>query len=210
MPPDLNSLPPSNPPSPHNSHITSHPVPATSQSPLPNPLQQHSPTLTSRARGSPHRPSPRVGIERRSSSRLGSFSLHNDASAGSSPVTADPHHHRVPSLGELHQELENEQEAQVVCQSIPSLQQIRSLPSSNRPSTESPAGPHSTAAGSNRSYAASFSSVRSPRFTTSRTYISGFVRGTGGFSDPFVFAASFCSSFSTLLHLPQPSVVPAG
>ncbi len=27
---------------------------------------------------------------------------------------ADPHHHRAPSLGELHQELENEQEAQVV------------------------------------------------------------------------------------------------
>ncbi|KAH9844960.1 hypothetical protein Tdes44962_MAKER07009 [Teratosphaeria destructans] len=29
------------------------------------------------------------------------------------PNTADPHHHRQPSLGELHQELENEQEAQV-------------------------------------------------------------------------------------------------
>ena len=33
-----------------------------------------------------------------------------------SPVfaTADPHHQRAPSLGELHQELEQEQEAQVV------------------------------------------------------------------------------------------------
>lgn len=31
-----------------------------------------------------------------------------------SPSTADPHHHRAPSLGELHQELEAEQEAQVV------------------------------------------------------------------------------------------------
>ncbi|KAG9259292.1 uncharacterized protein F5Z01DRAFT_670007 [Emericellopsis atlantica] len=30
-----------------------------------------------------------------------------------SPTTADPHHHRAPSLGELHQELEAEQEAQV-------------------------------------------------------------------------------------------------
>jgi len=30
-------------------------------------------------------------------------------------MTADPHHHRTPSLGELHQELEAEQEAQVVC-----------------------------------------------------------------------------------------------
>jgi len=27
---------------------------------------------------------------------------------------ASPHHQRAPSLGELHQELENEQEAQVV------------------------------------------------------------------------------------------------
>ena len=32
----------------------------------------------------------------------------------SSPLTADPHHHRAPSLGELHQELEAEQEAHVV------------------------------------------------------------------------------------------------
>lgn len=32
--------------------------------------------------------------------------------------TADPHHHRAPSLGDLHQELEEEQEAQVVCSSI--------------------------------------------------------------------------------------------
>ncbi|KAL6860119.1 hypothetical protein ACO1O0_004144 [Amphichorda felina] len=30
-----------------------------------------------------------------------------------SPPTADPHHHRAPSLGELHQELEAEQEAHV-------------------------------------------------------------------------------------------------
>lgn len=32
-----------------------------------------------------------------------------------SPLLADPHHHRAPSLGELHQELEAEQEAHVVC-----------------------------------------------------------------------------------------------
>jgi hypothetical protein len=31
-----------------------------------------------------------------------------------SPLMADPHHHRAPSLGELHQELEAEQEAHVV------------------------------------------------------------------------------------------------
>ena len=40
------------------------------------------------------------------------------ASNGGSPIlatTGDPHqHHRTPSLGELHQELEQEQEAQVV------------------------------------------------------------------------------------------------
>ena len=29
-------------------------------------------------------------------------------------IAGDPHHHRAPSLGELHQELEQEQEAQVV------------------------------------------------------------------------------------------------
>lgn len=34
-------------------------------------------------------------------------------------VGRDPYHNRAPSLGELHQELEAEQEAQVVCQ--PSL-----------------------------------------------------------------------------------------
>ena len=33
-----------------------------------------------------------------------------------SPLMADPHHHRAPSLGELHQELEAEQEAHVVSQ----------------------------------------------------------------------------------------------
>lgn len=44
----------------------------------------------------------------------------NRLSMGDSPIlaassTGDPHHHhRTPSLGELHQELEQEQEAQVV------------------------------------------------------------------------------------------------
>ena len=40
------------------------------------------------------------------------------SSIAGSPVFAmrgDPHHNRTPSLGELHQELEQEQEAQVVC-----------------------------------------------------------------------------------------------
>jgi hypothetical protein len=41
-------------------------------------------------------------------------------SLGGSPTiaTGDPHHQRAPSLGEIHQELEQEQEAQVVCPSI--------------------------------------------------------------------------------------------
>lgn len=39
------------------------------------------------------------------------------APSNSSPLlmARDPHHNRAPSLGELHQELEAEQEAQVVC-----------------------------------------------------------------------------------------------
>lgn len=39
----------------------------------------------------------------------------------SSPLLTgrDPHHNRAPSLGELHQELEAEQEAQVVCPDPP-------------------------------------------------------------------------------------------
>lgn len=36
-----------------------------------------------------------------------------------SPTTMDPHHHRAPSLGELHQELEAEQEAHVVSHESP-------------------------------------------------------------------------------------------
>lgn len=44
------------------------------------------------------------------------FRTASPTSHGGSPIfaTADPHHQRAPSLGELHQELEQEQEAQVV------------------------------------------------------------------------------------------------
>ena len=44
------------------------------------------------------------------------FSTTSPHSIGGSPTiaTGDPHHQRAPSLGELHQELEQEQEAQVV------------------------------------------------------------------------------------------------
>ncbi|KAJ0422816.1 hypothetical protein BJY00DRAFT_66233 [Aspergillus carlsbadensis] len=84
---------------------------------------------------------------------------------GGSPVigTGDPHHQRTPSLGELHQELEQEQEAQVnrLLQTIRS-QQVRLqhleqqhqqpqsaiddvTPSSERSATFPPAAPLSTA-----------------------------------------------------------------
>lgn len=43
----------------------------------------------------------------------GSFTSPTGPSIGSPLLTADPHHNRAPSLGELHQELEAEQEAQV-------------------------------------------------------------------------------------------------
>lgn len=88
---------------------------------------QRSPSNASPARNS-------QGLERRRSSLMNNFSINDPAvpapgelqdSAGSnsgSPRlrraslalnTADPNHQRQPSLGELHQELENEQEAQV-------------------------------------------------------------------------------------------------
>lgn len=54
------------------------------------------------------------------------FRTASPSSHGGSPIfaTADPHHHRAPSLGELHQELEQEQEAQVVGRSSAPESQI--------------------------------------------------------------------------------------
>ncbi|KAI7968568.1 hypothetical protein EIK77_006587 [Talaromyces pinophilus] len=53
--------------------------------------------------------------EHRSSSFSNYFRTASPSSLGGSPIiaTGDPHHQRAPSLGELHQELEQEQEAQV-------------------------------------------------------------------------------------------------
>jgi len=50
-----------------------------------------------------------------------SFRTTSPHSIGGSPTvaTGDPHHQRAPSLGELHQELEQEQEAQVVSPPCP-------------------------------------------------------------------------------------------
>ena len=55
--------------------------------------------------------------EHRSPSFGNYFRTASPSSLGGSPIiaTGDPHHQRAPSLGELHQELEQEQEAQVVC-----------------------------------------------------------------------------------------------
>lgn len=55
--------------------------------------------------------------EHRSPSFSNYFRTASPSSLGGSPIiaTGDPHHQRAPSLGELHQELEQEQEAQVVC-----------------------------------------------------------------------------------------------
>jgi hypothetical protein len=50
------------------------------------------------------------------SSISNAFRTASPTSLGGSPIiaTGDPHHQRAPSLGEIHQELEQEQEAQVV------------------------------------------------------------------------------------------------
>lgn len=39
---------------------------------------------------------------------------HDSVDTRTAWATADPHHQRAPSIGELHQQLETEQEAQVV------------------------------------------------------------------------------------------------
>jgi hypothetical protein len=51
--------------------------------------------------------------------QVSSYRTASPASLSGSPIisSGDPHHNRAPSLGEIHQELEQEQEAQVVCHS---------------------------------------------------------------------------------------------
>ncbi|KAK5010208.1 hypothetical protein LTR39_004763 [Cryomyces antarcticus] len=97
----------------------------------------------------------RRGIERRRSSLMTNINLIDPAlpppgefqqSPGMgvrtfSYGTADPHHQRAPSLGELHQELENEQEAQVnrllgmIRQQQAQIAAIQSSTSSTQPSS---------------------------------------------------------------------------
>jgi hypothetical protein len=54
--------------------------------------------------------------------QVSSYRTSSPQSLAGSPIisTGDPHHFRTPSLGEIHQELEKEQEAQVVCYSLSS------------------------------------------------------------------------------------------
>ncbi|KAM0712497.1 hypothetical protein Q7P37_011594 [Cladosporium fusiforme] len=111
---------------------TAHPGPPSPRSPSLSSLQAAA-TINAGLHRSPGSPSPaRNSLERRRSSLMNNFALNDPAipSPGemqtqnsSSPRpgrrssvignTADPHHHRQPSLGELHQELEAETEGQV-------------------------------------------------------------------------------------------------
>ncbi|EPS28301.1 hypothetical protein PDE_03247 [Penicillium oxalicum 114-2] len=124
------------------------------------------------------------------------FRTASPISHGGSPIfaTADPHHQRAPSLGELHQELEQEQEAQVnrLLQMIRSqqaqLQQYQQqnqhsqsaasgtaviddapTPASERSFSFSPAGHPSAAASTHRLSLSSLSNRRPSRSTSQAT-----------------------------------------
>lgn len=131
MPPDLNSLSPQNPSScspsrnrdgqppfgdlvqPHPPQYQPPPPHASARSPLTSThAARFSVSEQHRSANDPgHVPAPE---------RLGTVGhairTASPSSVGGSPAAiGDPHHHhRTPSLGELHQELEQEQEAQVV------------------------------------------------------------------------------------------------
>lgn len=62
-------------------------------------------------------PSPGEMVNEQSASGSG-FPVASPQPISGSPLMGDPHHHRAPSLGELHQELEAEQEAHVVQDTI--------------------------------------------------------------------------------------------
>ncbi|KAL1305466.1 hypothetical protein AAFC00_002345 [Neodothiora populina] len=143
MAPDLNSLPHSPPPSvpivpAMNSSSVPVPIP-TEPANINTPPSPHSPSLSSLQaaasinagiRNSPDRNSPR--FERRRSSLMMNIHLNDPSVPG--PGEMNPQHHRAPSLGEIHQQLENEQEAQVnrLLQMIRSQQaQINSLQTAN-------------------------------------------------------------------------------
>ncbi|KAG8627181.1 hypothetical protein KVT40_004664 [Elsinoe batatas] len=134
MPPDLNSLPPSRSPSTPASPLLTNirrtsnnnvvDQPPSPRSPPTNTLQAAA-AINAGLQRSTSNSRPRMSQERRRSSLITSLNLNNAEHPGSisppipsqprSPLmnTADPHHQRTPSLGQIHQQLENEQEAQV-------------------------------------------------------------------------------------------------
>ncbi|PKX99051.1 uncharacterized protein P174DRAFT_37035 [Aspergillus novofumigatus IBT 16806] len=139
MPPDLNSLPPSRSPSsprpprtvPASSESVSAVSPAASSTAMNNntnatDLSRRSSRASPRTRLSisEHRRPPTGTNSNLGESEIPSAEHRSSLShalrtasptIGGSPIfaTGDPHHQRAPSLGELHQELEQEQEAQV-------------------------------------------------------------------------------------------------
>lgn len=148
MPPDLNSLPTSRPPSTPGSPLAQRPRRisiSNADAFRPSPPSPRSPSLSSLQAAaainaglhrSPSNASPARshGLDRRRSSLMNNLSINDptvpapgemqegNGSSRTSPrlgrrsialSAQDPNHHRQPSLGEIHQELENEQEAQV-------------------------------------------------------------------------------------------------
>ena len=137
--PDLNSLPPSSTsladdlsPSPRSTSLA---AAASINAGIQNQSSRRSSTSSNRNRGSPivargeRRRSIAMNLNLNDPALPGPGELQtgdgrlsqtlrtaSPQSLSRSPTTGtgDPHHHRAPSLGELHQELEQEQEAQVV------------------------------------------------------------------------------------------------
>lgn len=64
----------------------------------------------------PNVPAPGEMVNENQAGSLNGFGASSPRLPSGSPMLLprSPHHHRTPSLGELHQELEEEQEAQVV------------------------------------------------------------------------------------------------
>ncbi|PHH76913.1 hypothetical protein CDD82_3755 [Ophiocordyceps australis] len=82
-------------------------LPRNAASPSHNSGRRRSAVLMNLQLNDPNVPAPGEMINEQSSQRP------SPQPRMASPRTADPHHHRAPSLGELHQELEAEQEASV-------------------------------------------------------------------------------------------------
>lgn len=82
--------------------------------------RRRSTVLMNLALNNPSVPAPGEMVHEPHAQTAGSDASPRLGAAGGAGV-GDPHHLRNPSLGEIHQELENEQEAQVVSTPFPSL-----------------------------------------------------------------------------------------